>query len=141
MNKYSKKSRKQLNSCHPDLRLIFETVLPLFDHSVIEGHRPRARQKELFDQGKSKIDGFTRKGKHNYFPSMAVDVAPWPVDWQDRERFFYLAGIVKAVSEMLYTMGQISHHVRWGGDWDGDTDFDDQTFDDLVHFELITPRE
>ena len=24
----------------------------------------------------------------------------------------------------------------WGGDWDGDTDLNDNNFDDLVHFEL-----
>jgi peptidoglycan L-alanyl-D-glutamate endopeptidase CwlK len=27
-------------------------------------------------------------------------------------------------------------NVRWGGDWDGDRDIDDQTFDDLPHFEF-----
>jgi hypothetical protein len=26
--------------------------------------------------------------------------------------------------------------LRFGMDWDGDLDFSDQTFDDLVHFEL-----
>jgi peptidoglycan L-alanyl-D-glutamate endopeptidase CwlK len=41
------------------------------------------------------------------------------------------------VSEILYKKGMIEHHIRWGGDWDGDQDFRDQTFDDLAHFELI----
>lgn len=27
--------------------------------------------------------------------------------------------------------------IRWGGDWDLDTDLKDNTFDDLPHFELI----
>jgi len=26
--------------------------------------------------------------------------------------------------------------LRWGGDWDGDTELDDNKFDDLPHFEL-----
>ena len=26
--------------------------------------------------------------------------------------------------------------LRWGGDWDGDNNFKDNRFDDLVHFEL-----
>lgn len=139
MNKFSKRSRANLNTCHPDLRLIMETVLGLYDITIVEGHRPRARQKELFDQGKSKIDGFTRKGKHNYSPSLAVDIAPYPINWTDRERFYYLAGIVLTVAEFLYTMGKTQHLVRWGGDWDKDTDFDDNTFDDLPHFELYKP--
>jgi hypothetical protein len=27
--------------------------------------------------------------------------------------------------------------IRWGGDWDRDTYTKDNSFDDLVHFELI----
>ena len=27
--------------------------------------------------------------------------------------------------------------LRWGGDWNDNKDFSDQTFDDLVHFELV----
>jgi hypothetical protein len=26
--------------------------------------------------------------------------------------------------------------LRWGGDWDSDTEVNDNGFDDLVHFEL-----
>jgi len=27
--------------------------------------------------------------------------------------------------------------LRWGGDWDGDTEVRDNGFDDLVHFEIV----
>jgi hypothetical protein len=27
--------------------------------------------------------------------------------------------------------------LRWGGDWDMDTEVKDNKFDDLVHFELV----
>ena len=27
--------------------------------------------------------------------------------------------------------------IRWGGDWDSDTQVNDNKFDDLVHFEEI----
>ena len=27
--------------------------------------------------------------------------------------------------------------LRWGGDWDRDTEVRDNTFDDLVHFEIV----
>ena len=54
----------------------------------------------------------------------------YPIDWEDRERFSYFAGFVKGVAWRL------NIRVRWGGDWDGDTELSDNNFDDLVHFEL-----
>ncbi len=33
-------------------------------------------------------------GKHNTVPSSAVDVTPYPVVWDDRERQFLFAGYV-----------------------------------------------
>jgi peptidoglycan L-alanyl-D-glutamate endopeptidase CwlK len=68
--------------------------------------------------------------KHNSKPSLAVDIAPYPIDWADDERFYFLAGIIKAASH------QVGVKVRWGGDWDSDDDFHDQTFMDLGHFEI-----
>ena len=37
------------------------------------------------------------------------------------------------VRGVAYKMGV---EIRWGGDWDGDFDLKDQTFMDLVHFEI-----
>ena len=139
MNRYSAKSRRVLDSCHSDLIMIFEIVLPMMDHSNIEGERTVERQRELFQAGKSKIDGVTRKSKHNHRPSLAIDAVPYPIDWKDRERLTLFAGHVLAVAHMLYRQGLISHKVRWGGDWDKDTEVKDNNFDDLVHFELYKP--
>ena len=75
--------------------------------------------------------------KHNAEPSLAVDLTPYPVDWNDREAFTYLAGWFMAVARMK------GYKVRWGGDWNG-TDgnrggrsLKDNSFDDLGHFELM----
>jgi len=43
-----------------------------------------------------------------------------------------------ATAERLYNEGKITHKLRWGGDWDSDKVFDDQNFDDLPHFELVS---
>jgi peptidoglycan L-alanyl-D-glutamate endopeptidase CwlK len=64
-------------------------------------------------------------------PSLAVDVAPAPVDWADKARFIYFAGIVK---EFARRKGL---KIRWGGDWQGDGKLKDNKFSDLVHFELL----
>jgi peptidoglycan LD-endopeptidase CwlK len=95
--------------------------------------------------------------------SLAVDIAPYPIDFGktpkqvlknyvdvrmcaadlallEREiiktsraisRFYFLAGLIKERAD------QLNIKVRWGGDWDNDNDFFDQTFYDLVHWELV----
>jgi len=89
-----------------------------------------------YNAGRSKVKW--PNGKHNKRPSMAVDVVPYPIDWQDRDRFHYFAGYVMGVADMLHAEGLINHRLRWGGDWDRDTQVKDNGFDDLVHFELVT---
>lgn len=135
MASYSVKSRERLNSCHKDLRMIFNAVISHFDNSILCGHRGEAEQMAAYNSGRSKVKW--PNGKHNKTPSMAVDAAPYPIDWQDRERFFYFAGYVKGVAEMLHAQGMITHRLRYGGDWDMDTEVSDNGFDDLVHFELV----
>ena len=62
--------------------------------------------------------------------SHAVDVAPYPIDWDDTKRFFYLAGLIMGIAEMKGVK------LTWGRDWDGDEDFDEHTLKDGPHFEL-----
>jgi peptidoglycan LD-endopeptidase CwlK len=136
---YSLRSRRALDTCHKDLRYIFNYVIRYFDHSVIEGHRNEEKQNKYYKEGKSKLR--FPKSKHNSYPSMAVDAAPYPINWGGRERFTYFAGFVMAVARVMYDAGEIEHLVRWGGDWDKDTEVDDNRFDDLPHFELYKPVE
>jgi len=144
MNKWSDTSRERLLSCHPDIIRIFNEVLPHFDCTVVEGHRPVERQQQLYAQGRTepgpivtKVDGVNIKSKHNYQPSRAIDVVPFPIDWHDTGRMYYFAGFVMATAQRLYDQGHIQHRLRFGGDWDMDTEVDDHTFMDLPHFELI----
>jgi len=136
MPTYSARSRERLNTCHEDLRMIFNAVIPHFDNSILCGHRDEAAQMEAYNSGKSQLKW--PQSKHNKTPSMAVDVAPYPIDWADRERFCHFAGYVVGVADMLHGEGLISHRVRWGGDWDRDGTLSDNNFDDLPHFELVT---
>ena len=128
---FGERSKKHLDTCHPKLVALFNEVITITDCSVIMGHRNKTLQDEALHSGFS-----TKKwpdGKHNKLPSEAVDVIPWPhYGWKQLDRFYHFAGIVRGVAAML----QIP--IRWGGDWDGDFDLNDQTLFDLVHFELIT---
>jgi len=123
------KHEDRLIQVDPTLASIVREASEIMDIAVTEGFRSKETQNAYFNQGLSKVP--YPKSKHNDRPARAVDVVPLPVDWQDTKRFFFLAGIMKTVA--------VSHKVklRWGGDWDGDNDFNDQDFNDLVHFELV----
>ena len=136
MASYSVNSREKLSTCHRDLRMIMNAVVSHFDNSILCGHRTEAAQIEAYTSGKSQVQW--PNSKHNESPSMAVDAAPYPIDWNDLSRFRYFAGYVMGVADMLHAEGMITHRLRWGGDWDRDTQLSDNDFNDLVHFELIT---
>ena len=136
MPSFGTASAAELITCHPDLQLLFSVVVEKFDCSVICGHRDETAQQEAFDSGNSKVQ--YPNSEHNSYPSMAADVAPYPYNGDDEKRFYFFAGQVMAIAAMLYEQELMNHRVRWGGDWDGDTEVNDQTFNDLAHFELIT---
>jgi peptidoglycan L-alanyl-D-glutamate endopeptidase CwlK len=140
MAKFGKTSIDNLRTAHIDLQLICSEAIKIYDFSVIEGLRSDVKQKEYYDKGLSKCDGVDTKSKHQANSdgvSMAVDIAPYPIDWSDTSRFFYLAGIMMSVSDKLYKKGYIKHKLRWGRDWDMDSKFDDNRFNDYPHFELV----
>ena len=128
MPKFGRTSRKRLESCHKDIQEVFKEVVKHYDCSIVCGHRGEKEQNEAYDKGNSKVK--YPRGRHNKFPSNAVDVAPYPIDWADRDGFILFAGFVLGVAS------QKGIGLRWGGDWDGDFDLSDNQFDDLVHFEL-----
>ena len=129
MYEFSPKSTLKLRMCHPDLQELFRKVVERIDCTILQGHRTQAEQDMYFATGKSKVKW--PDSKHNSFPSRAVDVAPYPIDWEDRERFTYFAGVVMGIAH------ENNIKVRWGGDWNMDNNLSNNRFDDLVHFELI----
>jgi len=141
MPSFGETSRKRLGECHVDIRRVMNEVIKHFDCSILCGYRNQADQDAAVARGASKVK--FPNSKHNSAPSMAVDVVPYPIKWPDQEkdfnlsqadenRIYYFAGFVM---EAAKTMGI---DLRWGGDWDGDTDLRDQAgrFTDLPHFEL-----
>jgi peptidoglycan L-alanyl-D-glutamate endopeptidase CwlK len=131
MPKFSKTSQLKLDSCHKDLQLLFEDVIKDFDCTVLCGYRNETDQNKAHDEGKSKLK--YPNSRHNLYPSAAVDVAPYPIDWNDIKRFYFFSGWVMCKAK------QMGIKVRWGGNWKGDYNFKDNKFNDLVHFELILP--
>ena len=128
MPRFSTRSKSRLHTCDERLVDLFNEVVKGFDCTIIEGHRGKKAQNEAFNKGNSKVK--FPNGKHNQSPSVAVDVAPYPIDWSDRDRFHYFSGYVLGIAS------QMGLKIRWGGGWDMDTKTKDNKFDDLVHFEI-----
>ena len=128
MPRYSKRSKKRLASCDERLQEVFNEVIKHVDCSVLEGHRSKERQNKLYDEGRTKVK--YPNGRHNISPSKAVDVTPYPVDWEDRERQTLFAGFVIGIARGM------GYRLRWGGDWDMDFQVMDNRFDDFPHFEI-----
>jgi hypothetical protein len=121
MYKYSRSSKKHLNTCDNQLVLLFNEVIKEIDCSIICGHRGRKEQEDAFNRGASKLH--YPHSKHNKYPSMAVDVLPYPFnhDW-NREQFEPLAEVVKRKAK------ELGIKIEWGGDW--------ETIVDCPHWEL-----
>ena len=147
MPRFGRQSAIRLETCHEDLIRVFEEVVIVHDCSILCGRRTKEDQDKAFSSGNSKTE--FPDSTHNADPSNGVDVSPYPIPdrWGDIDpvaefaqiehqmkewhKFYALAGVVYGVAHVL------GIGIRWGGDWDGDKDYNDQTFDDLVHYERL----
>ena len=116
--KLGTRSLQNLSGVHPDLVDVVKLAITITeqDFTVIEGIRNINRQRELFKAGKST----TMNSRH--ITGHAVDMVPWPVDWEDLERFEVVAEAMKQAAE------ELDIPIVWGGDW--------KSFYDAPHFEL-----
>ena len=128
MPKFGRKSKQCISTCDERLQKVFNEVIKYVDCSILEGHRDERRQNKLYEEKKTKVR--YPMGRHNSKPSRAVDVAPYPIDWDDRERFHLFSGFVLGLARGMGIT------LRWGGDWNMNFEVDDNKFDDFPHFEL-----
>ena len=125
---FGKSSKKRLSTCDDRLQKVFNEVIKHVDCSVLCGHRGKDDQNKAYKEGKSKAK--YPKGRHNRYPSLAVDVSPYPIDWKDLERQTLFAGFVLGIAK------QMGINLIWGNDWDGDFETKDTGLKDYPHFEL-----
>lgn len=148
MFSFGPKSRAKLEGVHPDLVRVLELAIsrsPL-DWMILEGVRTVERQHSLYGQGRS-VAQLRAKGvdpRHskptmqtvtwtlnsNHFSGRAVDVVPYPVDWNDVGKFDAIAKCIFAAAD------ELGVRVRWGADWDQDGNWRENKETDSPHFEL-----
>ena len=124
MPKFGKRSKERLRGVDARLVSVLNELVKIMDVTIIEGLRSEQRQEKLLKEGSTK----TKFSKH--ITGKAVDLAPYPIDWNDRDRFHYMGGMIRGIAK------QLNVPVRWGGDWDSDGETKDNSFDDLVHVEI-----
>tara|TARA_E500000318_G_scaffold105243_1_gene111966 strand:- start:523 stop:915 length:393 start_codon:yes stop_codon:yes gene_type:complete len=129
MPKYGSRSKRRMKGLDSRLIDILDEIIKIMDVTIIEGLRSAETQNEYYLDKKSKLDGYKKKSKHQ--TGRAVDLAPYPVDWKNTNRFYYMGGMIQGIAK------EKNIKIRWGGDWDRDGETKDQTFMDLVHIEVL----
>jgi len=129
MYRFSRKSKEKLETCHPDIQKICNELIKIMDVTVLEGIRTKEQQEEYVRTGMSQTMDSRHLDQGDGY-SHAVDLAPYPIDWSDRERFIYMQGMIRGIAQ------QLGIEVRSGIDWDSDGQLKDHSFFDGPHFEL-----
>lgn len=122
-------SKAKYDTLHPKLQKICDEVIKYVDCTIIDGVRTKEQEAALVAAGKST----TMNSKH--LPdangkSRAVDISPYPIDWNDTERFAYFAGY------MMMAAKSLGISLIWGCDWNSNFSTKDTTFKDYPHFQL-----
>lgn len=115
MNKYhlSKSSLRNLDGVNPELVDVVKLAIQItkvdFGIPSTGGYRTAAMQNKLFLDGKSQLDGFDKKSKHQ--TGRAVDVFAW-VDGAVSYDPHHLAMVACA---MLQAANKLGVNLAWGG--------------------------
>jgi len=161
MPKYSTRSQQKLLTVHQDLQVIFNQVIKEYDCTIVFGRRTTSEQFLLYQRGRKLVgdawiiedkkkvvtykDGHCKRSKHQppdgEVLSLAADVIPYHkkyphIRWKDTKSLYHFSGYVRGVADTLKAYGEIEHDVVWGGDWRDSFALDENSFMDLVHFQL-----
>jgi peptidoglycan L-alanyl-D-glutamate endopeptidase CwlK len=149
-------SRAKLATVDPRLQAIVERAIELttVDFMVLEGARTQKRQYELYAKGRSVAElrkagvpmsvlaqpreakvTWVLKSNHFVDPKTgfgrAVDLVPYPVDWNDTSKFNEISKAMFAAAK------ELGDKLRWGADWDQDGNPRERGETDSPHFELV----
>jgi len=154
MFNFGKNSLEKINTLDDRLTRVLYRAIEFYNFSVVCGQRDEKAQNEAFRLGMSKLK--FPESKHNSSPSKAFDIYPWHAMYRSLTEDLAVLDRIKSMSGCTVEQARVfvreeycmmaqaikiaaqleGIKLRWGGDWDGDTDRLDQTFHDLAHFEL-----
>lgn len=133
MPSFGAQSLARLALAHPDLQKVMNEAIKHYDFMILDSQRGRVAQEAAFRKGNTKAH--FGQSAHNWSPSVALDVAPYPLDWNNTKRFSDLAAIIMPIAK------ELGIPLRWGGDWDMDGKQNHTGLVDLPHYELNPWRQ
>ena len=121
--KWSNTSLAKLKTCDERLQAMADMMLSRseFDLTITCGHRGKKEQQDAFDKGTSKAK--FGQSKHNNLPSLAIDICPYPINWDDKDERWR-----KMALNAMWCAGRLGFEIVWGGDF--------KSIKDMPHFEL-----
>lgn len=127
MYQLSQRSKRHLDGVHPELVDVVKMAIQLtkvdFGIPASGGYRTAEQQNALFQAGKSQLDGYDKKSKHQ--SGLAVDVFAYV----DGKASYDVGDLAQVAAAMLEAGHRLGVELRWGGLWKG--------FVDGAHFELV----
>jgi len=131
MPSFSQKSLNRLKELRPELQEVLrEAIKDGPNFTIVCAYRGKKAQEQAVAQGTSKLH--YPNSPHNSRPARAVDVAPYPVDWDNIARFRVLVGYIMGVADARGV------ELRSGMDWNENWDEADEVGNlrDFGHLEL-----
>lgn len=114
---FSDKSLKKLYTCHP---LLVELMLYAIrtsedDFSIICGFRSDKDQQKAYENEKSDLDA--GESNHNKKPSLAVDIATYPIPTTPKEWHDAIPTFIELGDHIQKCAAFIDIPIVWGGNW------------------------
>lgn len=121
--KWSKKSSDLLATCDKKLQDMANMMLSRseFDLSITCGYRTEEEQNDNYNKGTSKAK--FGQSKHNVFPSKAIDIVPYPINWDGNDKRWQEMAL-----NAMWCAGKLGFEITWGGSF--------KSISDKPHFEL-----
>ena len=147
----SQKSLGRLNGVDERLQRVVKRAIELSkqDFMVLEGVRTRQQCMTNYGKGRTiaqcvakgvpaqyanpkaaKVTWLNNPFASKHVSGKAVDLVPYPVDWNDLKKFDAIA------QAMLQAAKELNVSIRWGADWDADGKSRERGESDSPHFEI-----
>lgn len=123
MYKWSKTSLKRLQTCDKKLQDLANMMLSrsTCDLTITCGHRNEKEQEDAFKSGKS--HAHFGQSKHNFLPSQAIDIIPYPICWDKKDKRWQETAL-----NAMWCAGKLGFEITWGGSF--------KSLEDYPHYEL-----
>jgi peptidoglycan L-alanyl-D-glutamate endopeptidase CwlK len=120
---WGKRSVELLATCDKRLQELAYMMLDRsdFDLTITCGYRTEDEQNEAYKNGKSRAK--FGQSKHNTFPSKAIDICPYPINWDTKDIRWQEMAL-----NAMWCAGKLGIEIVWGGSF--------KSIKDLPHFEL-----